>query len=385
MVPIDSGVTEDAMDEMAPEDSGVPFPAPFPTPPKVISSGGPVLTQGWKVVPVFYSTDSPSMQTSVEAFLKATTGSPYWKATVYEYGAGDYVVEPTVVIQTPPPVTTTDSQLKQYIASQADGTHAPWPKADPNTLFAMFYPSGTTVMLGQSASCTGFGAYHSDWHLADNTAFPYAVMPRCQGGIDILSASTSHELVEAATDPFPQTVPAYGNVDADHLIWAFSSSGGEVADMCQLDQDSFQRMVGNFLVQRSWSNASAKAGHDPCVPVIASQPYFNAAPVLNETVTLNFGQTITTKGVNIPIGMSKTIDVVMFSDKPTPPWTVIAQQTNGSVNLGFTWDVTQGQNGDILHLTIQAKQTTQYGAAGFFISSTDGNYTHRWYGLVGFK
>jgi len=304
---------------------------------------------------------------------------------VTEYGSGDFVVQPSVVIQTAPPASISDNQIRQYIASQADGNHAPWPKADGNTLFAMFYPTGTTVTLQNSTSCQGFGAYHNNGQLGDGTPFPYAVMPRCRGGIDILTASTSHEMVEAATDPYPQGQGAYGQIDADHLVWEFASSGGEIGDMCEADQDSYQHMVGNFLVQRSWSNASAKAGHDPCVPVLAKPAYFNSVPVLPDSITLNFGQTINTKGVKIPVGQMKTIEVDLFSDKACPPWTVIAQQTQGTGNLTFAWDATQGANGDVLHLTITAVKTSQFGASAFEISSTDGNYTHKYYGLVQFQ
>jgi len=93
---------------------------------------------------------------------------------------------------------------------------------------------------------------------------------------------------------------------------------------------------------------------------------------------------ITTKGVKIPVGQMKTIDVDLWSDRAKNPWTVSAQQTSGSGNLSFSFDTTTGQNGDVLHLTITSVKSTAFNASGFYVQSTDGAYTHKWYGLVAF-
>src|SRR5262249_49129826 len=159
--------------------------------------------------------------------------SSYWTDTTTEYGVGKYTVAPSIVLNGPP-TTISDTQIHQFIASQADGNHSPWPKANAKTLVAMFYPSTTTITQGQGSRCNSFGGYHNDYHLADNTPFAYAVLPRCAGGLTTLTAALSHEVVEAATDPFPQTAPGFAQVDNDHLIWEFSNSGGEVGDMCEM-------------------------------------------------------------------------------------------------------------------------------------------------------
>jgi hypothetical protein len=196
-------------------------------------------------------------------------------------------------------------------------------------------------------------------------------------------------MVEMATDPFVNSSPGFSFVDPDHIIWGFASSGGEVGDMCEADPDSYGAFLNNFYVQRTWSNVSVKAGHDPCVPPLGKHVYFAAAPVLTDKVTLSFGpQMITTLGVKIPVGQMATIDVDLWSDAAKNPWTVSAEQasTGGtSGNLSFAFDTNMGQNGDVLHLTITSLKTTQYGAAGFAVISTDGAYTHKWYGLVAFQ
>jgi hypothetical protein len=65
--------------------------------------------------------------------------------------------------------------------------------------------------------------------------------------------------------------------------------------------------------------------------------------------------------------------------------TVSAEQTNSSGNLTVAWDATSGQDNDVLHLTTTAVKTTMFGAAGFSVTSTDRNDTHKWYGLAQFQ
>ena len=38
---------------------------------------------------------------------------------------------------------------------------------------------------------------------------------------DTLTGTTSHELIEAATDPYPYQNTAYGSVDDGHISWLF--------------------------------------------------------------------------------------------------------------------------------------------------------------------
>ena len=39
-------------------------------------------------------------------------------------------------------------------------------------------------------------------------------------------ATVSHELQEAATDPFPNSNPAYVQTDNNDLVWTFATGGG---------------------------------------------------------------------------------------------------------------------------------------------------------------
>ena len=92
--------------------------------------------------------------------------------------------------------------------------------------------------------------------------FPYAVIVDDGTGIDTTTTTAAHELIEGATDPHFTN----GNLgwftdpplpDPWYLIL------GEVADLCNYEPYAYE---GTFAYQRSWSNAAAAAGGNPCVP-----------------------------------------------------------------------------------------------------------------------
>jgi hypothetical protein len=358
--------------------------APHDMPPQVIKLPGPVLAAP-KVIPIFFMGDS-AMQTQVEPYLQALVGSDFWKKTTSEYGVGDLTIGTSIVVTDAAP--TTDDMLQSFIAGKLDGTHPEWPQPDGNVLYTVFLPSGVTLSTPWGSSCSSFGGYHSEGMKPDNTKFSYALMPRCGSSLDEITITTSHELIEAATDPFPFTAGAYQQTDDPHLIWSYTP-GGELGDMCEYVAAASQRLVGNYAVQRSWSNASAAAGHDPCVPVM-NTPYLGAAPVLTDDTTLDLGDGTgahPTKGIQIAAGSQKTIEVDLFSDADAPDWTVKATDasalTGGSGELSFTWDKTTGHNGDKLMLTITHTAAGQNGGSEFVISSRVNNRSvSLWWGYV---
>ncbi len=364
-------------DDTVPADSGADarpdagYPGPHPSVPQIQNQQGPVMSTP-KVVPIFFANDAE--QAKVEDFLKQLASSSYWTATTSEYGVGALTVASSIVASETPPQTIDTAGIEAWLAPYLDN--------DPNDVFAIFFPASTTIsdpLFG--TSCTDFNGFH--FQGLKNTKIVYAVLPRCPSagalvGFDALSASLSHELIEAATDPFLQTAPGWAFTDVDHLIWNYVP-GAEVADMCDLEPQSFQRLVGSYVVQRSWSNASALAGHDPCVPVLA-QPYFNAAPVLTVKQNITFqSQVQTTNGLQLALGESKTIAVQLFSDAPTSDWSVDAVDTTQPPGFSFSWDAQTGNNGDTLHLTITR---TAASASEFAIESTAGTTTNLWFGFV---
>lgn len=367
----------------------VGYPAPHPAPPRVESYGGPTLSAP-HVVPIFYPSDS--LQADVEKFLAALPGSSWWSTTTSEYGVGDISIGTPIVLAEAAPTNTTATAIETWLAGKLDGTHPEFPAVSTNNIYVVFYPEQTIISeQGLGQSCQSFGGYHSETKTKDAKPVVYAVIPRCKDfaqfkGVDAVTTTLSHELVEAATDPLTQTDPAYAIVDTDHAIWNVVPLP-EVGDMCTYQPQNYPRLIAGFPVTRIWSNKSAAAGHDPCVP-LASEPYFNSAPVLTDKVTANlYGTKIPTKGVQIPTGQSKTIDVQLFSDGPVADWTVQAVDssyfTGGSKELDFSWDAQKGNNGDVLHVTITRVKNGAYGGSEFVLYSQQGiQKSQLWFGFV---
>ncbi len=371
------------------------YPAPHPAPPQVAFSGGAVMTAP-VIVPLLFKSDDAASRTSIEDFSTKVAAGTYWTTTTAEYGVGPATTLAPVELDEAVAPSITDDQIQAWLGAKLNGNDATLPAPTNNTLFIIYYPSGVSISLpdgqgGVSQSCVagGFGGYHSSLKLDaahGSLDVPYAVVPRC-GSMDAVTTAASHELIEAATDPFPLVAPAYGQVDINHIYWEFVLGGGEVGDMCAFGKGANVNLpeIG-YATQRSWSNNSILKGHDPCLPAPAGQVFFAGVPVLNDQINLGGG--LVFKGVKIPVGQSKTIDVKLFSDGPTNgPFTVDAVDAamfqGGSTTLDLSFDVNQGENGQTLHLTINVLAANQYKAEPFFITASQNNVRHRWIGIVG--
>jgi hypothetical protein len=385
-------------------DNGKPsdvYPAPHPPPPEVVTYGGPVLAAP-KFVPVFFSNDDAATVASMKDFASKIGATEYWKAATSEYGVGPGTSLAPIDLAETATGTIDDNQIQTWLLGKLNDNDPAWPAPDADTVYVLHYPAGVTITLqdqqGTAESCQSFGGYHNNVTLDaahGSLDVAYAVLPRCSNfgdlqGLDALTGAESHELVEAATDPYPQVNPAYAQTDEAHLIWTFALGGGETGDMCAQLPGAFTTFPEiAYTVQRSWSNASAKAGHDPCVPTIPGQAYFNSAPVLNDDIILGFGgQKISMKGVKIPVGGSKTVEVDLFSDAPTGgPWDVEVMDSSGfmggSKMLDLSLDRTSGQNGEKLHLTINVLKASPYKAEAFYVISKLNGQANIWVGLVG--
>jgi hypothetical protein len=374
-------------------------------PPQVVNStpAGPVLTTP-KVQLIMYTEDPLVAQ--VEGMLTELTQTTTWSQQTAEYGVGALQIRPTILIPGTPPATLDDTSgnvtpFEQTLASNLSGASPAWGAADTSTIYMFVLPSGTQIN-SDGLCCdpnNGFFGYHYDAPVGAKDV-AYAVACNCPGfvgpnltALEAVTTTVSHELAEAATNPFVSATPALGQEDDAHTIWAIGTFGGEVADMCQNDSDSNYTPPGStYMIQRSWSNAAAKAGTNPCVPVPATGPYFNSYPTLPDMVGINMGSgtpTIMTEGVKIAIGQSRTIDVVLHSDGATSgPWTVAVQDLSQYIGdqqaLDVSLDKTTGSDGDVLHLTIKVlRADANFGGEGFVLSSTLGQQNNMWYAAVG--
>lgn len=415
---VDSGGgTPDAADANV-----APYPAELPTDfPQVVSGGGPVMATP-KIVPVLFAVDDATTKTSIADFVKKVGATEYWKAATTEYGVGAGTgLDPVLLTAADDPaMTVDDSEIQTWLAGKLNADDPAFPKPDANTLYAIFYPANVTITIGGGApppsdagadagggggfggvqsSCTAFGGYHQNIqldaaHQTMNVA--YAVVPRCANfgnltGIDMVTGAGSHEMLEAVTDPFPLAMnPGYAQVDDAHIFWQGFLGGGEVGDMCAQYASSFTKFAElPYTVQRSWSNKAESGGHDPCVPAMPGEVYFNSVPVLPDMIAFSaFGQTVNVRGVKIPAGQSKTIPLQLWSEAATTgPWTVkavdFATARGQTAQLAFSFDKTSGANGDTIQMTIKVVTASKRNHESFIVISKLGGVEATWIGVVG--
>ena len=142
--------------------------------------------------------------------------------------------------------TVTDNGIRHMLQQEIATNHA-IPQPTPNTLYFVYLPPGVSVSQGGSRSCQAFCGYHD----GINGQIFYAAMPfpGCQGctgslaPIDALTSTSSHELVEAITDP----IPGQG--------W-YDDANGEIGDICAWKT----KQVNGITVQQEWSNQ-----HNQCM------------------------------------------------------------------------------------------------------------------------
>jgi hypothetical protein len=367
-----------------PTDGGAPL-----RPPVMQSSGGPTLANP-VFVPVTF--DGDDLRDPIEDFIASVGCTTYWRSIMPDYGVGDGITAAPVHLSDTPPTTIDDTAIGAYIQAQITAKVLP-PPVRNSTLYVMFYPDTTDITLQGQHSCHSFGGYHNEVQLANGDTVPYAVLPRCGSngqlaGIDAVTSTTSHELVEASSDPYPMSNPAYQFPEANGLAWALAG-GGEIGDLCEFNNDAFFLPSDYFFyVQHSWTSHAAFLAQNPCQPV--SDVYFAAAPVLTDTVKFNYGAgTINTNGVAIAIGNGATITLdLIASGAWTDTITVDAKDAEyffgGKPALTFSLSTTTGNVGDTLQLTVNRIGTNaQYGLEPFVIQAQSLGVTHSWWVVVG--
>jgi hypothetical protein len=372
------------------------FPAFRPPVPQTASRGGPTLSD-FTVVPVIYAGDSDGA--SVPDYLAKYAASPELAAQLADYGVGTMTVGTTVTLAGPAPTTIADADLRTWLIGQLDGTHPEWGPTDAATLaktiYVVVYPTGTAVTdRSGGKSCAAFEGYHDAVPVpatdaGTTSSILYAAIPRCSAtgltAAQVLTLTVGHEILEAATDPFATSKPAYHALDTDHLVWG-GSLGSEIADLCSYEPFFWAPPDIGYTIARSWSNKAAKAYEDPCVPAPPGEPYFNS--FVPATDVVSFG-TAKTKGILAPVGVATTFDVDLFSAAATSgPWTVFVNERALGADpkvLTIALDASTGTNGDTLHLTLTPKSATPSGHTTLQIVSKLGTQQSLWWVLVGVK
>jgi hypothetical protein len=219
------------------------------SPPQLTYRNGPLLSSV-EVFTIFWGTawqHSPQSDnlTKINSFFDFILTSPLIDQLA-EYSVPQYPITHgkrvgTTTLTTPAlRKSVSDSQL-QHLLQQEITTNKAFPAPTKNTLYFIYLPPGVSVTQGGSRSCQAFCGYHNDIH----SQIFYAVMPYpgCNGclgtlaTLDALTATSSHELCEAITDP----IPGQG--------W-YDDVNGEIGDICAWKT----KKLGDYTIQLEWSN-----------------------------------------------------------------------------------------------------------------------------------
>jgi hypothetical protein len=361
---------------------GGTYPAFAPDLPRIVDQGGGILGTP-RIVTVTWDAD-PNAST-FETFGDEIGASNFWKATTSEYGVGPATSGAAnhVRIATAPQATMTDTALDSFIASHAGNG---WPAPDAETVYVVYLPPSLELTSSGTDACAGEDGYHDETFTATNDPIVYAVIDeRCASlqSADVLAFATetaSHELVEAVTDPFTQSTYAWTGFDPDHYAWeVWTQKQDEVADACEYADDAYylEQAPFAFSLQRAWSNASAAAGHDPCVPA-PSTPNFDAVALEQQPIMLTVStKPIATRGYGVLAGQTATVKIGLYSDAPTAPWSVSVVEgdaftTPSAPHLDITQSAASGNNGDTIDVTITTKTTKASGVLVTIVSTQNG-------------
>lgn len=363
------------------------FDANHPRAPQILPLGGPTLTLP-VLVPVTFPTDD--VRDEEEDFVDSVGCTDYWRTIASDYGVGQAIGGPHTRLTEAAPSAIDDKQIQQWLATKIK-SEPNFPQPDANTLYVIFYPDGTTISLQGEQSCQSFGGYHNSARVG-NRDVPYAVIPHCGAfgnlvGIDAITGTTSHELIEAVSDPAPEQNPAYALPEPDAIGWALAG-GGELGDMCEFKSDAFFLPQGYpFWVQRTWSNKAGYSLLDPCEPSLPG-PYFSASAKLTDFITVDIGfGPQQARGVKLGVGLNTSIDVAAFANGVVPSWNLsvldAAQLRGQQSELGLSLSKNSVNDGDIVHLSITRKKPSAFGVSAFgLVSSAAGRQSFSWH-LVG--
>jgi hypothetical protein len=310
--------------------------------PQLVYDGGPLVAAA-RVVSVTFQGDPQTAD--LDTFGASITASAWWNTVRADFctDAGVCVGEgPTgtsVQVATAAPTALTDSDqggsstVQAWLTSALGAGTLPAPDPGPtsNTVYVLYFPSTTAITFDGLTSCAdeGFAGYHNSTML-NGQRVPYAVVAECTPlpspitsvpaltELQTTTVTTSHEVLETATDPDGQNGFTLDLGDVNNWAWVDILGGDEAADLC-VDPFGINQDVassGAFSVQRIWSNTAAAGGHDPCIPAPAGQVYFNAAPRKAFYV--------------LDVGESVTFAVDAFADGTTADWTLAAQDWSAS-------------------------------------------------------
>ena len=320
-------------------DGGTFAEAPHDPFPQLPFHGGPILATPALVTVVLG--DHP-LRAEVEAYGVWLAGSAYLREVGADYGVGTGTAR-AVELDGGIPALAGEVEVAAFLEGQFDAGTVPVPSTLTAPLYVLYFPPDA----GLGGVCTTVFSYHAAASY-EGTPFPFVVDADCPESVtgypdlEEIELTASHEILEAATDPFPSTDAGYRLTDPASL-W-YLPSFGETADLCEgavfLDPD------GGFYAQRIWSNSEAALGtQSPCLP--EALPYFNASPSPDTVQSVAPGAVV-------------QFTLTGFSTAPVPAWGIAVMATFGDFDAAPSLDAGTLQNGEatVATLTVPADAGT---------------------------
>jgi hypothetical protein len=337
---------------------------PFPA---VTDHGGPVLAAPTLITVTFsgYAYDAEA-----DAFDQWIATSDWLAQTGADYGVGKGSWLKHVTLADAAPATLDYADVGPLLEPRFADATLPDPATLTDALYLVHFPPSSMLTFFGQPSCTpmgDLGGFHGE-AVHGATRYAFAALPQC--GTDAtelagLEESSAHEMIEAATDPYPFSAPAWGLLDLTSP-WP-NACNGEVGDLCQLLAPI---VVDGHHVPRIWSNSGAEAG-DPCVPA-AAPPYFNASASPSEVV-------------KVAAGGSAQFEVKAWSTEPMPAWslqTVAYGDFATTPSLGATTIANGGTTTLTLHVPASAKSGQQGDVLLWSIADLAGGRYNFWPAVV---
>ena len=357
-------------------------------------AGGAGIIAAPKVIAITYANDP--LRADYEQFFTQYAASAAWTAQAAEYGIGALTVGNPGRLAANAPATLTENELiANVLKPNLTGANPAWGAPDANTLYEVSIPAALAYDDGTGAKCCqDYYGYHYDAKI-NNVDVPFAINCACADSLTALQNLTetaNHETLEAASDPLGV---GFAQADDDHAGWTYTTDG-EIGDLCEYaDTASFLMPTGmTYAIQRTWSNAEARAGHDPCVPG-AKADYYQTIPDAFDTgnVTI-FGSPSSTHLTKIAKGATGTITLHVYANGSyTGPFKVTLEDWNsqfqGPALLTFVQPTGTFMAGDTVTVQTTVVNTdSQLGnaAEAYQINTkptTGGGATTYFYGLVG--
>jgi hypothetical protein len=221
--------------------------------PGLLSDHGGAVVANAAFLPIFFNAATASaLQSGVDGFVTNFTNSDPGMKVITQYSKSGFTISASLghtadlVDNQSAPRRISDSGIQSYLTGLFNGGRI---SANPNTVYGVYLPQGTTSTLGSARSCTSYCGYHSSYTYNGMTilyaVFPYADCSGCSLSgktvVNMETIVTSHEIREAITDP----------VNA----WWESSSGYEADDKCAWH--NLYQQTGGAWVQPEYSNALA--------------------------------------------------------------------------------------------------------------------------------